>query len=200
MAGMGRGAWRLRALLVVMAGALLVHELRYRIAGVEAGHAEHAYLPWLQIAVVALVLAATVEFAIRLRRLVRGKRAEPGQPPRARVLWPALTIALALLVGAQEAAELRWLSEHHHHGDGLVSALLSDGGWLVLPLSLVVGGVSALLLRGAVALARALRRRCSARRHSPALPRLAAAAGWRPAGNVLARRLAGRGPPLLIAV
>ena len=54
--GVGTGAWRLRALLAVLTGGLVVHALRYGLAGVDADHAAHAYLPWLQIVVATLVL------------------------------------------------------------------------------------------------------------------------------------------------
>lgn len=195
---MGRCAWRMRALLAVLTGGLVVHELRYRLPGVNADQAAHGYLPWLQIAVATLVVAAAVEFVVRLRRIIGSRVESAGEPPPARVLWPVVTAALVFLVGGQEAVELRWLGAHGHHGEDLLGALVSHGGWLILPLSVVVGGVCALLLRGAAALARALQAVPLALRRSAAPARVSAAVGWRPVGDVLARSLAGRGPPLLI--
>ncbi len=51
---------------MVLVGALAVHQLRYRLAGVEPHGAAHAYLPWLQLAVGTLVLAALAEFGLWL--------------------------------------------------------------------------------------------------------------------------------------
>lgn len=191
----GRGAWRVRALLAVLVGGLLVHELRYRLAGVEADQAAHGYMPWLQLVIGVLVLAGVVEFAVRLARLVgRGPDMRDGPPP-ARVLWPVLSVILLVLVGGQEAVELRWLAAHDHE---LLGGLLAHGGWLIVPLSVLVGGLCALVLRGAAVLAGAIARTTLECRRSTALATIAAARGWRPVGRVLARRLAGRGPPLLI--
>lgn len=191
------GPWRLRALLAVLAGALVVHELRYRLVGVEADAAAHAYLPGLQIAIATLFLGACVEFAVRLVRLTRGRPECGGEPPPARLLWPLFTTALVVLVAGQEAAELRWLGGHEHPGRDLATALISDGGWLVLPLSLLVGGFCALLLRGAAALARALRPGTHRQTNNPRRLRITEAPGWRPIGAFIARNIAGRGPPLL---
>lgn len=198
MSDMGRGAWRLRALLAVMAGGLVVHELRYRLAGVDPHDAAHAYLPWLQIVLAAAVIGAVVEFGILLRRLVGRRRRTVDDPPYARVLWPALTLALVVLVGGQELAELQWLGGHEEHGRSLVAELVSDGGWLVAPLSLLAGGICALLLRGAAALARIFASKAPPRPSRGVRSRIAVRSGWRQAGDVLARRLAGRGPPLLV--
>jgi hypothetical protein len=181
-----------------MAGGVVVHELRYRLAGIEAHDAAHAYVPWLQIVVATVVLGAVVEFGVRLRRLVGWREQTVGEPPPARVLWPVLTVALLVLVGGQEAAELRWLGDEHH-GPQLFHELISDGGWLVAPLSLLLGGICALLLRGAAALARIFARKAPPHRSRGVRRRVVVRFGWRPVGDVLARRLAGRGPPLLVA-
>lgn len=191
----GRGAWRVRALLAVLAGGLLVHELRYRLAGVEVDQAAHGYMPWLQLVVGVLVVAGVVEFAVRLARLVGRGPDVRGGPPPARVLWPVLSVILLVLVAGQEAVELRWLGAHDDHE--LLGGLLAHGGWLIVPLSVLVGGLCALVLRGAAVLARAVARTTLRCRRSAALATIAAASGWRPVGRVLARRLAGRGPPLL---
>jgi hypothetical protein len=185
-----------RALLAISAGGLVVHELRYRLAGVEADHAAHAYMPWLQLVVGVLVLAGVVEFVVRLARLVGRGPDVSGEPPPTRVLWPVLSVVVLALVGGQEAAELLWLGAHDDHG--LVGGLLSHGGWLLVALSVLVGGLCALVLRGAAVLVRAVTRAPLRCRRSVALASIAAAWGWRPVGHVLARRLAGRGPPLLV--
>jgi hypothetical protein len=173
--------------------------LRYRLAGIEAHDAAHAYVPWLQIVVATVVLW-------RGRRVrcppappgrvagADGRRAAAGARPLARPHGRPASSSWA----GREAAELRWLGDEHH-GPQLFHELISDGGWLVAPLSLLLGGICALPLRGAAALARIFARKAPPHRSRGVRRRVVVRFGWRPVGDVLARRLAGRGPPLLVA-
>lgn len=40
-------AWRLRAGVLIAVGALLVHQVRYALAGLHADSTAHVYLTWL---------------------------------------------------------------------------------------------------------------------------------------------------------
>ena len=115
--------------------------------------------------------------------------------PRARTLWLAATVSLLGVFGAQESAE--WLLSHGRLPE--LADILGAGGWTAVPLAVAAGALIALLLRGAATVLRwalGRRRRPLGRLAPPAplvprRPRLAAAR------SVLARRLAGRGPPAL---
>lgn len=191
------GIWRLRAAILLLVGALAVHHGRYAFATPEHEHqlvAAHAYLPWLAGAAAVLVFLVVVQLAAFLQHA--GEDPEP-RLPRAGTLWPAATASLLAVFGAQESLET-FLS-HGHLPE--LAELLGAGGWTALPLAVAAGGLIAVLLRGAATVVRwalARRRRPADRQAPPALlaprlPRLAAAR------SVLARRLAGRGPPVLSA-
>ena len=109
------------------------------------------------------------------------------------MLWLAATGSLLGVFGAQESLETL-LS--HGHLPGLAD-LVGAGGWTAVPLAVAAGGLIALLLRGAATVLRwalGRRRRPVVRHAPPALlaPRRPLLAARR---SVLARRLAGRGPP-----
>jgi hypothetical protein len=187
------GIWRLRAAVLVVIGALGVHHGRYAFATPEHEHAyvaAHAYLPWLASAAAVALFLLVVQLAA-----VVGRAGEDPQPglPRAGTLWPAASASLLTVFGAQESLET-FLS-HGHLPE--LAELLGAGGWTAVPLAVAIGGAIALLLRGAATVVRWALGRCRrpvARQAPPALPaprrpRLAAAR------SVLARRLAGRGPP-----
>jgi hypothetical protein len=177
----------LRAGSLLAAGSLAVHELRYLVGyGGEGRVSGHGYLAWLA-PLVALALAAAC--GAWLGRIGRddGRR-------RPALTWLGASASLLLTYVVQETAE--GLTAHDHPG------LLAHGGWLAAPIALAVGGLIALALRGARAADRAAA--SAARPWSPlsatAVPspvffRLAAAP-LVPRRRVLARRLAGRGPPL----
>ena len=186
------GIWRLRAAVLILVGALGVHHGRYAFATAEHEHdfaRAHSYLPWLACAAAVLLFLAVVQLAAYLGR---GKRNPGIELPRVRTLWPAATCTLLGVFGAQESVES--LLSHGHLPE--LTQLVGGGGWTAVPLAVAAGAVIALLLRGAATVLRwALgRRRAVARQAAlvllaPRRPLLAVAR------SVLARRLAGRGPP-----
>jgi hypothetical protein len=106
-------------------GALLVHQGRYLLAGSPPDGSVHGYLgPSGSLLAGVMVLA--------LARLALG-RAAPA--PRVRLLWPGTALALTAVYCLQETAE------------GV--SPLAHGGWLALPLAVLVGLAIALLMRGA---------------------------------------------------
>jgi hypothetical protein len=180
----------LRAGALLAAGSLAVHELRF-LAGYGAGGdgqaaAGHGYLAWVA-PLVALALAAAC--GAWLARV--GRSSSPARPA---VTWLGASSALAATYVVQETIE--GLTSPGHPG------LIAHGGWIALPFALAVGALVALMLRGAHAadeaaatvarpwspftITAAPPAEIAVRTHAPARPRL----------GVLARRLAGRGPPL----
>lgn len=187
---METAAWRVRAGVLVLCGALVVHELRYLVAGAEANAHAHAYMGRLVPFVSALLLLAAIEFVARLthRGRVQGRALEAGG-----VRWLALgTILLAIFV-AQETAEVFF----EHGRLDLADSLIVHGGWLGAPLSFAVAAVLALLLRGASALLARTGHVPVHRAEGPEcyglLPRRSGAGV-----PVIARNLAGRAPPSFV--
>jgi len=108
-------------------------------------------------------------------------------------MWLACAAALAAVYAGQELLEGA-LSTGHPGG---LDAIFAGGGWISAPLCLVVGLGLALVLRLAHAVARRIAARCVACRGSrPAAPVPATSAVLTPRACQLARRLAGRAPPL----
>jgi hypothetical protein len=187
------GIWRFRAAVLTLGGLLLLHQGRYLLAPREHDHelhGVHVYLGWLMPLAAALLFLAIAQLAVTLRR---GGRGSGPRLPSAPTLWAAATVTLLTAFGVQETLELT--AVHGHLPE--VADLLGHGGWQVVPLALTIGGAVALLLRGAArAIAWALRRR-------PPLARTAGPVARRPRaplasrGSVVARNLAGRGPPSL---
>jgi hypothetical protein len=174
----------------VLLGALVVHELRYVLAGQHADEHAHAYMGRLVPFVSALLLLAAIEF---LARLARRRRVHPDALAAGGVRWLALGTMLLAIFAAQETAEV--LLEHGRLD--LADSLIVHGGWLGAPLSFAVAAGIALLLRGANALlartghVRVVRTRAPDR--DRLLPR-------RSGGGVpvIARNLAGRAPPSFV--
>jgi hypothetical protein len=186
------GPWRGKAAALALAGALGVHHARYALVPPEHLHeysAAHAYLPWVVPVAGALLFLAAAQLALLVRR-AEGAAALPG----VRALWLAATFTLLLAFGAQEVLE--GLAAHGQ-APGL-GELLGEGGWVVLPLAALAGGLIALLLRGAEHVVRwALARRRADRRRAPvAVVRIRVASRRAPRTSELARFLAGRAPPL----
>jgi hypothetical protein len=196
-------AWlTLRAVALVGAGALAVHELRYALAFSGHGEAEqassgHAYLAVLApLALVALAVAA----ALGVRALAR----RPGRTatgPRFTRAWAAASVALAAVYSAQELAEGA-LAPGHASG---LAALVGDGGWIAFPLALAIGALVAAALRGTQEAARVVAAVAAAvRARLPLAPRVLGAARADLvvavlATDALARHRAGRAPPARVA-
>lgn len=189
------GLWRMRAAVLTLVGALGVHHGRYLFASPEHVHelaGAHAYLGWLAPLSAALVLLAAVELVGRLGRATSRRAPEL---PSTGALWLVATIALVGAFVTQETLEA--LSVHGQLP--LLGDVLGGGGWTALPFAVAGGGVVALLLRGAAAAVRwALARSARAPRRARPLvlvPRQVVLVAPR---GVLARSLAGRGPPALV--
>ena len=187
---MGSAAWRVRAGILVLLGALVVHELRYVLAGQHPDAHAHAYMGRLVPFVSALLLLAGIEF---IARFMRRRRVRADALAAGGVRWLALGTILLAIFAAQETAEV--LFEHGRLD--IADALVVHGGWLGAPIAFAVAAVIALLLRGASALlARAAhvraRRVAAPDRYSLLRRRTGAAV------PVIARNLAGRAPPSFV--
>jgi len=189
-----RGKWGIRAVALLAAGALSLHELSYwLIDGVSGvgGHT-HSYMPLAAGLVTVLLLLACASFARTLVYAMRGIEDE-GHPPSFRVLWPLLTGALLAVFSLQEWVE-GWITPGHPGGVGHVANHVGPGGIVI---AIAIAALIALLLRGARSAVAAI-----ARRHLAPKPRRApvATASYRPIFvprlDVLAGNLAGRAPPL----
>jgi hypothetical protein len=181
----------LRLAALMGAGTFGVHQARYALgyhgeaSGALAAQG-HAYLvplgPLLVGALLPLIAAA-------IRRAACGAAA-PG--PRFARLWAAVAVALVAVYLTQESVEGA-LAAGHPAG---VAGALGHGGWLALPLSVVVGFAIAVVMRGAQSAGEIARRPRPWRAPLPVAPRLlvvAAALASPGAGCPLAH--AARGPP-----
>ena len=124
----------LRAGLLLAAGSLAVHELRYLFGYGDEGAtatAGHGYLAWLA-PLVALALAGGC--GAWLARIGRRDGTAPA------LTWLGSTTSLAAVYLAQETIEA--LTTAGHPG------LLAHGGWVALPTVAAVGALVALLLHG----------------------------------------------------
>jgi len=193
---MRAGPSKIRVAALVFAAALALHELRYLIAyGGGAGRAQaeqgHGYLPGAELIALALLALAGAGL---LRALARA-RLDDGRATPLLVTSLAAAAALALIYTGQEMAE-GLLSSGHPAG---LAAILGHGGAVAYALALPLGGLVALGLQAARAAVRAAARRQArprATRRPPLLPRPTFHAPFAPA-SVLARKLAGRAPPLV---
>jgi hypothetical protein len=186
-----------RGFLLLPAAAVLVHELRYRLAyGADAEAAlaaqGHGYLdslaPWL-------VLLLGLAFGAFLARLARSAAGRLDRRPRRSFagLWLVASASLVVVYSVQELLEAVVASGHPAGVEGLVG----NGGWWALCAAVVIGaGLAALLSVAEVAVSVA--RRCATRPR----PRRSAQLSLRPCSVVLAPRgvladaAAGRAPPL----
>jgi hypothetical protein len=187
---MGPGAWRARAAILVLCGAIAVHQLRYALAEQHADGHSHAYLGILLPTACALLVLAVADFGARL---VGSRRRAPDVLTAGGVRWLAIASLLLAIFAVQETAELLLA----HGRVDVVDSLVVHGGWLAAPLAFAVGAVIALVLRGASALLTrgSLRRTHSHRGTRPdgllSAPRAARA-------PVIARHLASRAPPAFV--
>ncbi len=186
------GLWRLRAAVLTLVGALIVHQVRYLLAPPEHDHqlvAAHGYFTWLMPLAAALLFVTLAQFAVWIRRAEGG---DGHELPSFGALWIGAGFSLLTVFGIQETLEVTAA-----HGQWPTLTELGGAvGWEVLPFVVAVGGLLALLLRGAAHVAAWASRR---HRHQPR-PRARAVLGPRPPvviapACVLARFLAGRAPP-----
>jgi hypothetical protein len=196
--------WRIRAGALIAIGALGVHDLRYLLT--YHGHADqelalqgHAYLRFATPLIAGLVVLAAAAFATRLMRAyASGDGDEPRVLPTTSRIWALASGLLLSVYSTQEWMEGLLASGH----PGGIAAPFSHGGWLALPLAIVIGLLIALLLRGAAAAiaVAASKGRARLRPATPAqLPSSVARSVWSvPPRGALARRLAPRAPPALV--
>jgi hypothetical protein len=185
---------RIRAAALISVGALAVHDLRYLLAyrggaGEELSVTGHGYLGDVTPLAMGALALAIAAFAWRLLNPQVEARL-----PSTRRLWAFLSGVLITIYACQEWIEGQ-LSSGHPAG---LAGIFGDGGWLALPLALVVALVIALLLRGAEsAIAYAAAPRAPSWLRPRPLLTLSAPSVWRPrVGDALARCLAPRGPPV----
>ncbi len=130
-----------RASLLAL-GALAVHQLRYALAyggGASSALARqgHSYLGDLGPILVALALSLVCArlMAAAIGHLGGGSARQAGW----RAEWIAFAAALLAIFCAQELTEGVLAAGH----PGAVAAVIANGGWLALPLALVVGAIVA---------------------------------------------------------
>jgi hypothetical protein len=135
-----RTVHRVRLASILAVGAFALHQLRYLLAFGGSASAElaqdgHRYMSDLLPPLSVLVLAAVVA------TLIRGTEgASPARAPLARRIAVFAGALLAIYVG-QELLEGLVTSGH---ASGL-AAVLAGGGWIALPLALMIGTLAALL-------------------------------------------------------
>jgi hypothetical protein len=178
----------LRAGAMLAAGSLAVHQLRFLADfGGEDAVGGHGYLNWLT-PLLAVALAASC--GVWLARVGRAS----GTQPRPALTWLGASASLVATYAVQETIES--LTSPGHPG------LLAHGGWIVIPAALAVGALVAASLRGAQAaddVAAVAARPWSPLQLAFDAPEASAvriAAPLAPRPRILARRLAGRGPPV----
>jgi uncharacterized membrane protein len=190
---------RSRGLLLLPAGALVVHQLRYRIAygpraGAQLAAQGHSYLdsfaPWL----VLLLCLAAGSF---LARLVHAA-ATGSKPPRRRsfaALWAATTVGLVSIYAVQELLEGFFAAGH----PGGLAGVVGHGGWWAAVVAVGVGAVVAAVLRVADAAVEAFARERPRAVRQPLVPRALPAPLRTPLLRPLASAHAGRAPPAGLA-
>jgi hypothetical protein len=134
---------KLRAVALLAAGSVLVHELRYVAgyggnAGTALAEQGHSYMPWIEALATVLALASLVRFVLALVRASRGN-APARRPPRFQRLWLVSSAALAAIYTAQEGFEGTFAPGHPA---GLVG-VYGHGGWTAVLFSLLVGALIA---------------------------------------------------------
>jgi hypothetical protein len=189
----------LRATGLLAGAALVLHQARYAIGyGGDSGHAlaeqGHGYLGFASVVALLLLALAAAQLLHRVGRAWRTGRGEGSGLPLG-LAWLLASLALTGIYTGQELAE-GLLSSGHPAGLG---ALAAHGGLVAYPLALALGGLVALLLRGADAVVSATARRAGRRRPAPRRlppPRRHFSVDLLRA-PVLARGSAGRAPPAL---
>jgi hypothetical protein len=183
----------LRRIALLVGGAFAVHQLRFVVSyGDNAGRilheAGHEYLPFAGAAAAVLLLLATVLFGRSLAHAGAGATSQT-RAVVFRRLWVENAIALVAIYVAQEGLEGALAPGH---------PIWAHGGWTVVPLAIVVGGLTALVVVGAEkALAAVAGRaaRPSAEDWSLGRAGSSAASVMRVELDAVARHLVGRAPP-----
>lgn len=190
------GLSQLRITAGLSAGALAVHELRYRLAyGNDAAaalqHQGHAYLN-VATPVIGMVLACLLGHL--LHSLCARTERHGGPAPSRLVAGVGFASGLLAIYTAQELLE-GVLATGHPPG---LAGVFGHGGWLAVPLSALVGAGLSLLVK--VVRAVAARARVAGRVSPIAVPAggvaMPPAVVSSPRGALLARHLAGRAPPV----
>jgi hypothetical protein len=196
MARMERGWPIVRAVALLAAGSVMVHELRYVAA--YGRHADqvlmeqgHSYTPLLGSLAIILLAIALARFCGSLLKAGGGVVAE-GRPPSFVRLWLGASASLAAAYALQEGFEGEFAPGHPA---GLIG-MFGHGGWTALVFALLLGAVIALLTGIAYyAIELIARRAPRSREHrsTSALKSVFRTAARR--RDVLALNLAGRAPP-----
>ena len=186
--------------------ALAVHQARYYLAfGSQAGarlsRAGHGYLSTVEPFVLLAVALALGAFVGRLARAWQG--ASTSRRPTASHslvrVWATCALALLVIYSGQELCE-GFFAAGHPAG---FAGIFGYGGWIAVPLAMIIGAVLAATLRGAQTLVElAAAAGGGARTHThaqaPVAPRRTArrVADWRlePQSGLVA----GRAPPVLL--
>jgi len=180
---------------MLLAGALGVHELRYRVAYSDRAHEVLSSQGHGYMAAVAPIVGLLI--AVGLARLVlRAAAASPRSLSAVRVrrVWPMCSAALFGIYGIQELVEGALMSGHPVGWAGV----MSGGGWVALPLAIVIGAVIATALRFARAAERGVAAHLAVRWTPLAPPCIAPGpAVVAPIVRRLTARLSGRAPPKL---
>jgi hypothetical protein len=192
-------AWpKLRALSLLAAGSVIVHELRYVAAyGGSAGQAlseqGHSYMSLLEALVALVAAVAVLRFVLSLSRARRGVIPER-KPPTFMRLWVGATVALTAMYTLQEGFEGAFAPGHP---SGLIG-VYGHGGWTAILFSLAVGAAIAALTRLAHQAIELIAARALGLRQRPRPARLS----WIAREPIVERRLdvlawnlAGRAPP-----
>jgi hypothetical protein len=134
-----------RAVALLTLGALALHQLRYSLVFGDAApnalhHHGHDYLIVLAPALVALAVALAVAGTIARAAALRGGPTERGGVMRRALLFGA---ALLAVYSAQELTEGTLAAGHPSGTD----AMIANGGWIAVPLALLLGLATALVAR-----------------------------------------------------
>jgi hypothetical protein len=192
---MGATSSRLRFAALLGAGALAVHQLRYLIvygdrSKLALAAQGHGYFSLVVPAVIALVGLAAVGLAVRLTTAPSTHESQPAASTAR--LWMAASALLVLVHFSQETLE-GLFADGHPSGLG---GTIAHGGWIAVLLSVAIGGIIALLLRGAAAVEQSGREAPGTHPGPPLLGLPATGLGIRLPIDPVSRHQAGRGPPI----
>ena len=183
--------------MLLSLAAVVMHELRYLswLGGAHAHPGGHVPGGWLSLLAPVLTVIVAVAFATALAAAARSRTPTPDRRVRMRNLWLIATGGLLAMFACQELVQG---ALHPDHPFG-IHGLLGHGGWTVVPLSLLLGGIVAI----AVGVVRELERRWGYAGERlmvwPARARLVHTGAVLPAcGRPLAENIAGRSPPLSV--